>query len=119
MSRQSAHHGSLMTYVIGFVLSVGLTLLAYVAAVNEFLTGWSLVIFLITLAIAQLLVQLIFFLHMGRESRPRWNLMVFLFMALMVLVIGIGSVWIMHNLDYRMMPRHQEVQDYLQRQDSF
>jgi cytochrome o ubiquinol oxidase operon protein cyoD len=115
---QTSQKSSFIQYTVGFVLSVLLTLAAYVAAVNKFLTGWDLVIFLIILAIAQLIVQLLLFLHMGDERRPRWNLMAFLFMALMVLVIGIGSIWIMHNLNYRMMPQH-EVQEYMEKQDSF
>lgn len=115
---QTSPRNSFIQYTVGFVLSVFLTLTAYVAAVNKFLIGWDLVIFLVVLAIVQLIVQLMLFLHLGDERRPRWNLMAFLFMALMVLVIGIGSIWIMHNMNYRMMPQH-EVQQYIDKQDSF
>jgi cytochrome o ubiquinol oxidase operon protein cyoD len=54
------------------------------------------------LAVAQLLVQLVFFLHLGREPKPRQNLVVFLFMLLVIGILVIGSLWIMHNLNYHM-----------------
>jgi len=100
--------GSLATYIIGFVLSVLLTLAAYVSFTSNILSGKELLFALIAPAIAQLLVQLVFFLHLGKESRPRWNLTVFLFMLIMVGIVVIGSLWIMHNLDYHMMPHDAE-----------
>jgi cytochrome o ubiquinol oxidase operon protein cyoD len=56
------------------------------------------------LAVVQLFVQLYFFLHMGDESKPRWNLMAFLFMLLVLVIVVFGSLWIMKNLDYHMSP---------------
>lgn len=70
--------------------------------INHVMTGWMLTFTLIGFAISQLLVQLIFFLHLGRESKPRWNILVFLFAALVVLIVVVGSLWIMNNLDYHM-----------------
>ncbi len=117
MSQSTHQSGSLVSYTVGFVLSVAITLAAYVATVNKIFTGWSLVILLVFLAVTQLLVQLICFLHIGREAKPRWNLMAFLFMALMFGVIAIGSLWIMHNMNYRMVPKGVEVNNYLSNQD--
>ncbi len=98
------YHGSIKTAVIGFFWSIVLTFAAYLLVVEEWLHGPVLVIALISLAIFQLLVQLFFFLHMGHEQKPRWNLIVFLFMALVLLIIVAGSLWIMYNLDYTLMP---------------
>jgi cytochrome o ubiquinol oxidase operon protein cyoD len=97
-----AAHGSLASYSTGFILSIGLTIAAYYLVVEHALTGWGLSAALVGLAILQLLVQLIFFLHMTRESKPRWNLIVFLFMVLVIVIVAFGSLWIMHNLDYHM-----------------
>jgi cytochrome o ubiquinol oxidase subunit IV len=47
----------------------------------------------------------VFFLHLGRETRPRWKLAVFLFMLGVILILVFGSLWIMTNLNYRMMPK--------------
>ena len=100
--------GSYMAYVIGFVLSVILTIIPYqLVIVENAITGRALVVALILFAVAQLFVQLVFFLHLGRESRPWWNLQMFAFMALVLLILVIGSLWIMYNLDYNMMVPHE------------
>ncbi len=92
--------GSLKSYTSGFILSVVLTIAAYFLVVNHVFVGWNLVFALMSLALAQLLVQLIFFLHLGKESSPRWNLIAFTFMITVVLIVAIGTLWIMKNLDY-------------------
>ena len=99
-------HGSVLSYLVGFVLSILLTLAAYMSVVNKLFVGRTLIVFVVSLAVVQLLVQLLFFLHLGRETKPRWNLVIFLFMLLVVGIIAGGSLWIMHNLDYNMMPEH-------------
>jgi cytochrome o ubiquinol oxidase operon protein cyoD len=96
-------HGSLKLYIIGFILSLILTFLSYAIVVEELLVGWQLLGAVAFLAASQAIVQLILFLHLGSESKPRWNLLVFLFMVLVLLIIVLGSLWIMYNLDYRMM----------------
>jgi cytochrome o ubiquinol oxidase operon protein cyoD len=101
-------HATLKGYSIGFILSLLLTVTAYISVVNNMLATQTLTIIIIGLALAQLLVQLLFFLHLGKESKPRLNLTVFSFMVLVVGIIVIGSLWIMHNLDYNMMPKDME-----------
>ena len=98
--RPQPHH----PYVTGFAISLALTLAAYVAAVNNVLGGRAVVLVIAGLGVAQLLVQLVFFLHLGQEARPRWNLTVFLFMLLVVFILVAGSLWIMYNLDYHGPP---------------
>jgi cytochrome o ubiquinol oxidase operon protein cyoD len=85
--------------VLGFLLSVILTLLAYSVAVRHLFSGWV----IIALGSLQALVQLLFFLHLGIESKPRWSLIMFLFMVLVVIIVIGGSLWIMYNLNYHMM----------------
>lgn len=92
--------GSLRAYVAGFALSLILTATAYTLVTHDIFSGWGLVYALAALAVTQLLVQLIFFLHLGRESRPRWNLTVMLFAVLVVCILAFGSLWIMKNLSY-------------------
>jgi len=95
-------HGSLFTYISGFILSVGLTLVAYFAVADQWLSGTGLITFIVSLAVVQLIVQLFFFLHLGSESKPRWNLTIFLFMLLVVVIIVFGSIWVMNHLNYNM-----------------
>ncbi len=92
--------GSVASYTAGFVLSLILTLAAYMSVTHNVFSGWALVYALAALAIVQLLVQLAFFLHLGRESRPRWNLTAALFAVLVVGIVVFGSLWIMKNLNY-------------------
>ncbi|MFZ1812448.1 MAG: cytochrome o ubiquinol oxidase subunit IV [Candidatus Saccharimonadales bacterium] len=92
------------SYIFGYVLALILTLNAYVAAtlhVGAMTSG--LMNLLIALAVVQLLVQVVYFLHLGHEARPRWNTMAFIVTAMVLLFIVIGSIWVMHNLDYNMM----------------
>jgi cytochrome o ubiquinol oxidase operon protein cyoD len=97
--------------VAGFVLSTILTLTAYSLVVNGILHDWTLAYAIIGLALLQLIVQLLFFLHLGRENEPRWNLLAFDFTLVVVVIIVIGSIWIMNNLHYNMTP--QEVDQEL------
>jgi cytochrome o ubiquinol oxidase operon protein cyoD len=92
--------GSLQSYTVGFVLSLILTFTAYIIAVRDVAHGWALVYILATLAVVQLFVQLVFFLHVGRESKPRWNLTAAVFAAMVVGILVFGSLWIMKNLQY-------------------
>ena len=95
--------GSLGSYLTGFVFSIILTLIAYyVVTAKLYSSNLQVVSIIISLAILQLFVQLIFFLHLGRESKPRWNVTVFVFAATVVLIVVFGSIWIMNNLNYNM-----------------
>ena len=98
----------LEAYITGFILSLLLTVTAFICVMNQVLTGRLLVLTIVCLAIAQLLVQLVFFLHLANETKPRLNLLVFSFMLLVVGIIVGGSLWIMHNLDYNMMPHQMD-----------
>lgn len=108
LSARPPHSSTLRAYSTGFALSLMLTIAAYVSVVNEVLTGTMLIAIITSLAVAQLLVQLVFFLHLQRETKPRLNLIVFSFMLIVVGIVVIGSLWIMHNLDYNMMPHEMD-----------
>ncbi len=90
----------LSSYISGYLLSLVLTFEAYLLVKHNVLRNWNLVFALIGLAVVQLMVQLIFFLHLGRESKPRWNLLAFGFMAIVVTILVFGSLWIMDSLNY-------------------
>ncbi len=96
-------------YIIGYALSLVFTLNAYIAA-SQADRGMNtgLLLLLVGLAVSQLVVQVVFFLHLGKESRPRWNGLAFITMIMVVLFIVIGSIWIMNNLNYNMMGGHAD-----------
>lgn len=94
---------NMQSLVAGLVLSAGLTVLAYNIAVSKWLVGGYAVAAVMILAAIQLAVQLVFFLHFGREKRPRMNMAAFYFMLIFLGILVVGSMWIMHNLNYNMM----------------
>lgn len=100
---QKEWHGTLHHYVWGFLASLLLTFAAYFLVITKALEGLPLIITVITLGLVQAVVQLFLFLHLGKESKPRWETMMFLFMVLVLLIIVLGSLWIMFDLDSRMM----------------
>ncbi|MGH2613098.1 MAG: cytochrome o ubiquinol oxidase subunit IV, partial [Rhabdochlamydiaceae bacterium] len=80
--------------VMGFVLSLVLTLATYFAVTLQLLSSMRLAITISTLAVAQAIVQLFLFLHIGQEKKPHWKLTVFLFMVLVLVIIVFGTLWI-------------------------
>lgn len=100
-------------YIIGFVLSVVLTLAAYLAVTEEWLEGAALVGLIVGLATVQFIVQVVFFLHLGDEAKPRWKLSAFLFTLLVLVIIVGGSLWIMANLNYNMMMTPEQMDEYM------
>jgi cytochrome o ubiquinol oxidase operon protein cyoD len=89
------------SYVVGFVLSVVTTLIAYFFVTNHVWPMQTMVYVVMTLAVVQLVVQAVFFLHIGRGSHMK--LVTFTFSIIIVLIIVVGSIWIMNNLNYTMM----------------
>jgi len=102
-AQPEASHGSLRMYVTGFMSSVVLTLLAYALVVNHLFSTRAVLACIAVLAVVQFFVQLVFFLHVGKESKPRWNITALLFMLLVVVIVVFGSLWIMNNLNYNGM----------------
>jgi cytochrome o ubiquinol oxidase operon protein cyoD len=100
----SRNHGTMTMYIIGFVLSLGFTLLAYFMVVNKTVTGNALLAAILGLAVLQMLVQIFFFLHLGRGPKPFYNIVLFFATAgVITLAIG-GSLFIMTNLYRNMSP---------------
>lgn len=106
VSNHNPAEGNLLAYVLGFGMSVVLTVVAYLLVTHQAAARTPLIAIIISLALVQFMVQLVFFLHLGTEARPRWKFMVFSFMLLVVLILVLGSLWIMNNLNYHMMPQH-------------
>jgi cytochrome o ubiquinol oxidase operon protein cyoD len=98
-------------YITGFLSSLILTFTAYYSVTNRLFENEVLTAVILVLAIIQLLIQLIFFLHLSHDPKQRWNLIALFSTVSVILVIVIGSIWIMANLNYNMTP-HQ-MSDYL------
>lgn len=97
-------YGTISSYTLGFVISLVLTLAAYFIIDRDWLTGNKAVFAVVALGFAQAIFQFIYFLNLGRETKPRYNLLVFSFMVGVLAILVWGSIWIMNNLNYNMMP---------------
>jgi cytochrome o ubiquinol oxidase operon protein cyoD len=96
-----AEHGSLKSYLIGFGLSLILTFASFGLVMSGTVSPSIALPGVIVLCVAQLFVQLICFLHMGRSQRD--NVTTFVFTVLVVAIIVGGSAWVLHNMNLNMM----------------
>ena len=103
-SQAVASHGSLKTYTVGLTLSMLLTLASFGAVMLDVLPRQMRLPVIVTLCIAQLLVQLIYFLHMGSAQSQRSNTGIFVCTAFLIAIVIAGSLWVMHNANLNMMP---------------
>lgn len=101
-----AAHGSVKEYVIGLILSIVLTAIPF-GLVMTGAAGEALSIILILLcAVAQVMVQLVFFLHMNASSEQFWNTTSGVFAVILVAILIVGSIWIMRHLNHNMLMGH-------------
>jgi cytochrome o ubiquinol oxidase operon protein cyoD len=105
-----AAHGSLRGYLTGFGLSVVLTAVPFWLVMahvfpNPLATGLAVAI----LAAVQVVVHMIFFLHMNTKSEGGWNMLALIFTVVFVGLTLVGSMWVMYHLNANMMP--MSVQD--------
>ena len=84
---------------------------------NHTLSGGLLISALAVFAVLQLLTQLIFFLHLGDERKPRLQGMALVFMVLVVGIVVIGSLWIMEHLNYHMDNNPEVIKQQLDESD--
>ena len=112
-------HGShlmLRAYMTGFALSVVLTLGAYFLVVAQMLPGAVLTAAIITLALIQFIVQIVCFLHLGSDRASRSKVIILGCIAVIVLILVAGSLWIMFDLNQRMTLDPAQMQEYMNEQ---
>jgi len=95
---------TLKLYVQGLLGCLILTAASFLFAYFHPFSKPVLIFLLFGLALLQAAVQLVFFMHLGKETKPRWMIFFFYFMFLVLLIVVLGSLWIMHDLDQRVMP---------------
>lgn len=104
--------------ITGLAASLLCTIVVYVGVTNTWFSESSAVaLFILSIAITQALVQAKYFLHLDEEAKPRWQLHSFWFTALMVLVIVVGSLWVMINLNYNMGMSPEQMNEYMIKQN--
>ena len=95
---------------LGLLFSVILTVAAFVLAGTHVIYGPAVPVGLLVLAIAQMGVHLVFFLHITTGPDNTNNVLALAYGILVVFLIVIGSIWIMNHLQANMMPMNQLMQ---------
>ena len=93
-------HASVKSYMIGFVLSIVLTAIPFglvMDAGHYGFTAGTVLAAVLLLAVVQVFVHVVYFLHMDRSAEQRWNVVAFAFTVMILVIVVSGSVWIMHN----------------------
>ncbi len=108
-------HASVKSYMIGFVLSIILTAIPFglvMDPVHHGFTVQTVLAAVLVLAVVQVFVHVVYFLHMDRSAEQRWNVVAFAFTAMILVIVVSGSVWIMHNattnMEHAMAPTSSE-----------
>ena len=103
-------HEGIARYVIGFVLACVLTAASFYVLNTSLIWGPGIPVALVVLAIAQMGVHLVFFLHITTAPDNTNNILALAFGVLIVALVIVGSLWIMDHLNENMMPMHQMMQ---------
>ena len=106
-------HISLRGYATGFLLSVVLTAIPFwlvMAKVIPNSTTTALVV--LGFAVVQILVHMVYFLHMSSKAEEGWTMVSLIFTLILVVITLAGSLWVMHHLDSNMMPRHEVAEPF-------
>jgi cytochrome o ubiquinol oxidase operon protein cyoD len=98
-------HGSFKSYMTGFVLSVVLTAIPFwVVMTGQFESAMTTALVILGLGAVQIVVHMIYFLHMNTRSEGGWNMLALIFTLVLVVITLAGSLWVMFHLNENMMP---------------
>ena len=107
MSAHTQHgsHGSMGTLMTGFALAALLTIVPFALVMGEVqISRIAMIGLIMGLAAVQILVHLVFFLHVNRSAEAGWTLAATVFSVIILVIVLAGSLWVMHNMNENMMP---------------
>ena len=100
-----AEHGSLKTYATGFVLAVLLTVIPFWLVMGKvFDNSSTTALVLLAFAAVQIVVHMVYFLHMNTKAEGGWSVLALIFTVMLVVIMLSGSIWVMYHLNHNMMP---------------
>jgi cytochrome o ubiquinol oxidase operon protein cyoD len=99
-------HGTLRSYAIGFMLSVVLTAIPFwlVMSGKGFERSSTIAMVILGFAAVQIVVHMIYFLHLNTTAEGGWNMLALIFTVVLVVITLSGSIWVMYHLNHNMMP---------------
>lgn len=95
--------GNLKSYIMGFALSIILTIIPFALVMTNALPILYLIITILFLAILQIIVHVVFFLHLHITSSQYWNWSALIYTIILIAIIVGASLWIMYHLNQHMM----------------
>ncbi|MEY2169624.1 MULTISPECIES: cytochrome o ubiquinol oxidase subunit IV [unclassified Rhodanobacter] len=105
------HQGSLRGYLTGFVLAAILTIIPFWLVMGHvFDNRWLTITLVLLLAVVQIFVHIVYFLHLDTHSEGGWNMMAFIFTIVLVVIVLGASIWVMYNENANMMPMSPQYQ---------
>ena len=110
-----AAHGTFKGYMAGFLLSVILTAIPFWLVMGDVLASkQATIVIILAFALVQILVHMVFFLHMNGKVEGGWTLLSTIFTVVFVAIAIAGTLWVMFHMNTNMMPAH-EMQQHIQR----
>jgi cytochrome o ubiquinol oxidase operon protein cyoD len=97
-------HGSLKDYTIGFILAVVLTAIPFWLVMTHQLEPGVTKYVILAFAAVQVVVHMIYFLHMNTKSEGGWNMMALILTIILLVIVMTGSIWVMMHMNANMMP---------------
>lgn len=98
-------HGSRRGYRVGTILSILLTVVPFWLVMSGVLhDAQTTALLIFAMALVQIVVHVVCFLHLDTRSEGGWTLLAFLFTAVIVVLTIGGSIWVMYHLNTNMMP---------------
>jgi cytochrome o ubiquinol oxidase operon protein cyoD len=98
------YHATVKGYAVGFLLSVVLTAIPFWLVMGKVLPASATGVVILAFAAVQMLVHMVYFLHLNAKVEGGWSLLALLFTAALVLIMLSGSIWVMYHMNANMMP---------------
>jgi cytochrome o ubiquinol oxidase operon protein cyoD len=98
------YHATVKGYLTGFVLSVILTAIPFWLVMGKVLPPSTTIPVILGFAGVQVIVHMIYFLHMNTKVEGGWSFLAMLFTVIVVVIMLAGSIWVMYHMNTNMMP---------------
>lgn len=99
------YHATVEGYLVGFLLSVVLTAIPFWLVMGKVMSSPKVTAFVILgFAAVQMVVHMVYFLHLNAKVEGGWSLLALTFTAALVVIMLAGSIWVMYHLNTNMMP---------------
>ncbi|MBY6091615.1 cytochrome o ubiquinol oxidase subunit IV [Pseudooceanicola sp. 502str34] len=108
MSDHAHSHGTMGRLMVGFGLAAFLTIIPFALVMMEvdLPRNW-LVGIIMGLGAVQIIVHLVYFLHINSSVEEGWTMAATVFSVVILGIVLAGSLWVMHNMNENMMPMHE------------